>query len=283
VATSTQLGDFVRQVGGDRVDLHQILQPNTDPHEYEPRPADVIATAGARLVFTSGDNLDAWMPEVVSEAGGSPKVVDVGASVPVRLPGESTGAEASPFDPHWWHDPVNAEAAVATIRDALSAADPSGAAVYAANAKTYTTRLKALDSGIAVCFKAVPADARKLVTDHDAFSYFASRYRITVVGAIIPSQTTEAQPSAGELADLTRTIEREHVSAIFPESSINPKLAQAIARDTGATADYTLYGDTLGPAGSPGATYLGMEQANADAMMRGFTGGARGCTIAGIG
>ncbi len=283
MATSTQLGDFVRQVGGDRVDLHQILQPNTDPHEYEPRPADVIATAGAKLVFTSGDNLDAWMSEVVSEAGGSPKVVDVGASVPVELPGESSGAEASRYDPHWWHDPVNAEAAVATIRDALSAADPSGAAVYAANAKAYTTRLKALDSGIAACFRPVPADERKLVTDHDAFSYFASRYGITVVGAIIPSQTTQAQPSAGELADLTRTIEREHVSAIFPESSINPKLAQAIARDTGATADYTLYGDTLGPAGSPGATYLGMEQANADAMVRGFTGGARGCTIAGIG
>jgi zinc/manganese transport system substrate-binding protein len=128
----------------------------------------------------------------------------------------------------------------------------------------------------------VPATRRKLVTDHDAFGYFAHRYGIDVVGAVIPSQTTQAQPSAGDLAKLTKVIEREHVQAIFPESSINPKLADAIARETGASADHTLYGDTLGTAGSKGATYLGMEAANADAMVRGFTGGARGCAIAGI-
>ena len=282
VATSTQLGDFVRTVGGERVDLHQILQPNTDPHDYEPRPDDVRATAGAEVVFTSGDNLDAWMAKVVSESGGSPTAIDVGATVPVKLPGESTGAEASEFDPHWWHDPINVEGAVATIRDGLSAADPDGADGYAANAATYIARLKTLDSGIAACFAAVPPAARKLVTDHDAFSYFAERYDIAVVGAVIPSQTTQAQPSAGDVADLTRVIEQEGVSAIFPESSVNQKLAQAIARQTGATAEYTLYGDTLGPSDSPGSTYLGMERANADAMVRGFTKGARGCAIQGI-
>ena len=128
----------------------------------------------------------------------------------------------------------------------------------------------------------VPPAQRKLVTDHDAFGYFAHRYGIDVVGAVIPSQTTQAQPSAGDLAKLTKVIEREHVQAIFPESSINPKLADAIARETGASADHTLYGDTLGPADSKGATYLGMEAANADAMVRGFTGGAQGCAIAGL-
>jgi zinc/manganese transport system substrate-binding protein len=282
VATSTQLGDFVRAVGGDRVDLHQILQPNTDPHDYEPRPEDVRATAGAKVVFTSGDNLDAWMGDVVSEAGGSPSVIDVGATVPVKLPGEATGPEASRFDAHWWHDPRNAETAVVTIRDRLTAADPAGADRYAANARAYIGKLKALDSGIEACFRSVPGARRKLVTDHDAFSYFARRYDITVVGAVIPSQTTQAQPSAGDVADLSRLIEKEGVTAIFPESSLSSKLAQAIARETGATADYTLYGDTLGPSDSPGATYLGMEAANADAMVRGFTKGARGCTISGI-
>ena len=282
VATSTQLGDFVRAVGGDRVDLHQILQPNTDPHEYEPRPQDVRATAGAKVVFTSGDNLDAWMKDVVSEAGGSPSVVDVGATVPVKLPGESSGSQASRFDPHWWHDPVNVETAIGTIRDGLTAADPAGAGRFAANARAYLGKLKTLDSGISACFRAVPPAQRKLVTDHDAFSYFAKRYDITVVGAVIPSQTTQAQPSAGDVATLSRLIKAEGVAAIFPESSLSPKLAQAIARETGASADYTLYGDTLGPADSPGATYLGMETANADAMVRGFTRGARGCTIPGI-
>jgi zinc/manganese transport system substrate-binding protein len=99
---------------------------------------------------------------------------------------------------------------------------------------------------------------------------------------VIPSQTTQAQPSAGEVAKLSALIKREGVKAIFPESSINKKLADALAGQTGATAKYTLYGDTLGPAGSRGATYLGMERANADAMVRGFTGGRQGCTIRGL-
>ena len=136
--------------------------------------------------------------------------------------------------------------------------------------------------GISACMRSVPEGDRKLVTDHDAFGYFARRYGITIIGAVIPSQTTQAQPSAKDLSDLAKLIEAEGVRAVFPESSLSPKLAQTIARDTGASADHTLYGDTLGPAGSDGATYLQMEQANADAMVRGFTGGARGCRIAGL-
>ena len=283
VASTTQLADMTRNVGGDRIALHQILQPNSDPHDYEPRPADVVATGAAAVVLTSGDGLDAWMSEVVSETGGDPAVVDVGARVPISAPGEAEGPEASDVDPHWWHDPRNAEAAVGVIRDALTAADPAGADVYAANASAYLARVRALDRGIAACFARVPAAERRLVTDHDAFTYFARRYGITVVGAVIPSQSTQAQPSAGEVAALTRLIREQGVRAVFPESSLSPKLAEAIARDTGASADHELYGDTLGPEGSAGATYLGMERANADAMVRGFTGGARGCAISGVG
>jgi zinc/manganese transport system substrate-binding protein len=282
VVTTTQLGDVVRAIGGDAVDVHQILKPNTDPHDYEPRPKDIQETAGAKLVVTSGDHLDAWMGEVVANAGGDPTVLDAGAGRPVTLPGEATGPEASRFDPHWWHDPRNVEYAVTRIRDALAEADPEATAAIDAGAEAYLARLHTLDAGIAECLDGVPAAQRKLVTDHDAFNYFAHRYGIDVVGAVIPSQTTQAQPSAGDLAKLTALIEREGVKAIFPESSINPKLAKAIARETGASADETLYGDTLGPAGSRGATYLGMEAANADAMVRGFTGGARGCAIAGL-
>jgi zinc/manganese transport system substrate-binding protein len=115
------------------------------------------------------------------------------------------------------------------------------------------------------------------VTSHDAFNYFAKRYGIHVVGAIIPSQSTEAQPSAGDIAKLVSQVRREHVRAIFLETSVNPKLAEAVAEQTGAIGNLRLYGDTLGPKGSAGATYLGMERANANAMMRGFTGGKRGC------
>ena len=134
-------------------------------------------------------------------------------------------------------------------------------------------RLRALDSDLASCFETVPESQRKLVTDHDAFRYFARRYGIQIVGAVIPSLTTQAQPSAGETAKLIRLVRRERVHAVFPESSVNARLAQTIARATGASARYTLHGDALGP----GQTYLQMERSNADAMMRGFTGGRRGC------
>jgi ABC-type Zn uptake system ZnuABC Zn-binding protein ZnuA/ABC-type Mn2+/Zn2+ transport system permease subunit len=282
VATTTQLGDFARAVGGERAKVVQVLKANTDPHDYEPRPSDVRETANADVVLLSGDELDRWMGDVVEAAGGDPRVVDLGARVPVKVAGEGDGPEASRNDSHWWHDPRNAQAAVTAIRDVLTKANPDARDVYARNAAAYLARLRSLDRGIAACMRGVAPAERKLVTDHDAFNYFARRYGITVVGAVIPSQTTQAQPSAGDVARLTRLIRRERVKAVFPESSINAKLAQAIARQTGATNDHELYGDTLGPKGSSGATYLTMERANADAMVRGFTAGARGCPIAGI-
>lgn len=282
VATTTQLADIVGNVGGERVDVHRILQPNTDPHDYEPRPDDVLATADATVVFTSGDGLDGWMGDVVDQSEGDAAVVDVGSTVPVRLPGESSHDRASGVDPHWWHDPRNVVTATETVRDALAAADPARADAYAADAAAYVAKVRRLDAGIRACFAAVPPARRTLVTDHDAFSYFTERYGITVVGAVIPSQTTQAQPSAGDVARLTALITEKGVTAVFPESSLNPKLVQAIARQTGATSQYSLYGDTLGPADSAGSTYLGMELANADAMVRGFTGGASRCTIAGL-
>jgi zinc/manganese transport system substrate-binding protein len=282
VATTTQIADWVRQVGGDRVTVTQILRPNTDAHDYEPRPTDVRDTADAKVVFVNGDRLDHWMDEVVKESGGDPTVVDLSKGLPVRVAGEREGEEASRYDPHWWNDPRNAQAAVGEIRDALIRADPDQGDAYRRAAVAYEARLRALDAGMARCFAAVPSAERKLVSDHDAFNYLVARYGIHYVGAVIPSQTTQAQPSAGEVADLVSLIRREHVKAVFPESSVNPRLARAIARRTGARADLELYGDSLGPKGSKGETYLGMERANADAMVSGFTGGDRGCSIPGI-
>jgi len=277
VATTTQIADWTRAVGDGDVAVHQILQPNTNPHEYEPRPKDVEATAGARIVFENGDELDHWMGKVVSQAGGHPRVVVLGNAVPVRLPGEASGPEASRFDPHWWHDPRNAEAAVKVIQKALAAADPAHRSAYERRAAAYLTKLRALDRSLASCFARLPRTERQLVTSHDAFGYFAHRYGLDVVGAVIPSQTTQAQPSAGATARLIALIRRRHVRAVFPESSLNPRLAETIARETGASSRFTLYGDTLGPSGSLGATYLGMERANADAMVRGLSGGRVRC------
>lgn len=274
VATTTQLGDIAREVGGPDARVTQLLRPNTDPHDYEPRPLDVRETAEARLVLESGDDLDHWMREVREQAGADARVLDLATVIPEHLPGED-GHD----DPHWWHDPRNARAAALAIARAMAAADPAHAAGYRARGAAYAARVTRLDAAIARCLSAVPAADRKIVTDHDAFGYFARRYGIRIVGAVIPSQTTEAQASAGEVAALVRTIRREQVRAVFPESSVNAKLARAIAAQAGARADLELYGDTLGPRDSRGGTYVGMEQANADAISRGLTD--RPCTRTG--
>jgi zinc/manganese transport system substrate-binding protein len=281
-ATTPLVADWVRAVGGDAVDVRQILQPNSDPHDYEPRPADIDAASRAAVVFESGGGLDAWMDEIVKQAGGDPTVVVLGDDVPVKLAGEEEGSEASAFDPHWWHDPRNVTAAVATIRAVLTDADPERAESYERRAGAYLERLRGLDAGIEACIGRIPPDDRKLVTDHDALGYFAHRYGLTVIGAVIPSQTTQAQPSAGETAKLIDVIENENVKAVFPESSLNAELAKTIADETGASAAYTIYGDTLGPEGSSGSTYLAMEQANADAITQGLTGGKETCPLPGI-
>jgi zinc/manganese transport system substrate-binding protein len=221
-------------------------------------------------VLVSGDGLDGWIANVLEQGGADAVPLDLGRRAPAKRPD----------DPHWWHDPRNVEAVIPAIRDALTRARPSERATFARNADAYLRRVRHLDAAIRACVTAVPPAQRKLVTDHDAFGYFADRYGIRVIGAILPSQTTQAQPSAGDIAELSEQIRRERVRAVFPESSLNQNLARALARQTGARTDFELYGDTLGPKGSDGETYLGMERHNADAMVRGFTGGARGCPIA---
>ncbi|HST43559.1 MAG TPA: metal ABC transporter substrate-binding protein [Conexibacter sp.] len=299
VATTTVLGDLAREIGGGAVEVTQLLQPNSDPHDYEPRPDDVVATSKASLVLESGDGLDEWIEDVVDQSAGNPTLLDVAETLPVQRSGEDEEHDHAEedhaedehaeeehdhgdVDPHWWHDPTNVEAAAATVRDALTRANPEGRALYARNADAYVAKVRALDRGIRQCLAGVPAAQRKLVTDHDALGYFADRYDVEIVGAVIPSLTTQAQPSAGDVADLAKLIRREGVRAVFPESGSNRKLPEAVAQETGITAEYQLYGDALGPEGSDAATYLGMEAHNADAMVRGFTGGADSCTIDGI-
>ncbi len=269
VATTTQVGDFVGEVGGGRVEVTQLLQPNSDPHDYEPRPSDVAGVAGAELIFASGEGLDEWAGEVASDSGSDAEVVDLGAATPIRRS----------EDPHWWHDPRNAIAAVRRIARSLGAADPAARATYERNADAYIERLRALDAGIERCIGSIPPARRKIVTDHDALGYFADRYGIEIVGTVIPSRTTQAQPSAGDLSELAETIEAEDVRAIFPESSLSPDVAEAIAEQTGVSAEHSLYADSLGPEGSDGATYIAMEAANADAVVRGLMGGTAGCRI----
>jgi ABC-type Zn uptake system ZnuABC Zn-binding protein ZnuA len=269
VATTTQVADFARNVAGSRAEVKSLLAPNTDPHEYEVRPGDVKAVSEADLVLSSGGEVDAWLGDALSAGG-----VDAADVVEV---GRAGGFEGD--DPHWWQDPERVEKGVGSIRDALVRADPSGAATYRASADRYLARLRALDTGVRACMDRVPANQRLLVTSHDALGYYAKRYGITVVGAVIPALSTAAQPSAGDVAKLVDTIERTGVRTIFAESSVNPKVEAAIARQTGARIGPALWADSLGPAGSSGATYIGSIVANTHALVEGFTSGAMRCHI----
>ncbi len=272
-ATTTQLADLARAVAGARAGVQQILEPSSDPHAYEPRPSDVKAVGSASVVVRSGGDVDAWLGDVLRNAGSDARAATILDDLPAPR------RDADGIDPHWWQDPRNAEVAVRKIRDLLAAADPAGRATYAANAARYLTRLRALDRAIARCMRAVPASERKLVTDHDALGYYADHYGIEVVGTVIPASSTQAQASAGEVVRLARTIRAEGVSAIFPESSVNPKLTRAIAREAGARVGPALYADSLGAKGSAGATYLGALRANTLALAAGFTDGRAKCAL----
>jgi zinc/manganese transport system substrate-binding protein/manganese/iron transport system substrate-binding protein len=266
VATTGQAADFAREVGAARIHVTGLLEPNADPHEYELRPDDVKDLAGAMLVVRSGGDLDDWLEDAIESSGTDAPVVTLADSV--RLDGD---------DPHWWQDPRNAIAAVGALRDALVAADPDGAGAYRRNADAYTQRLRRLDREVAACIDKVPADRRTLVTTHDALGYYARRYGLRIVGAVIPSRSTVAQPSAGETAALVETIRREHVKAIFAESSVNPDVEEAIARESGARIGRALWADTLGPAGSDGATYIDSIASNTAALVEGLSGGEVTC------
>ena len=266
VATTTQVADLVRNVAGERASVDSILRPNSDPHDYEPRPSDAIAVAQADVVFRSGGDLDGWLDDVLDSAGGDAQRVTLIDSV--RRDGD---------DPHWWQDPRNAILAVRAIRDALIEADPNGRAGYERRAAAYANRLRALDAQVARCLGRVPAAQRKLVTTHDALGYFARRYDIQVIGAVIPSLSTQAQPSARDVNALVDQIEREHVKAVFPEAALPRKLEQAISREAGAQVGGELWADTLGPEGSSGATYVDSIRSNARTLAKGLSGGRVTC------
>jgi zinc/manganese transport system substrate-binding protein len=255
VATTPQVADLTRNVAGPEAHVVQLLQPNADPHAYEIRPHDVGALADADLIVRSGGEADAWVEDAIEGSGSDAPVVDLSKAVELR--GD---------DPHWWQDPRNAIRAVHELERALHREAPA-----------YVEQLEQLDRGTAACIAKLPRDDRKLVTTHDALGYYAARYGLDVIGAVIPSQSTEGQPSAGDVAALIATIRAAGVKAVFAESSVGPKVEEAIARESGATVGQPLWADTLGPKGSSGATYIDSIRANTRAIVEGLSGGTVTC------
>jgi ABC-type Zn uptake system ZnuABC Zn-binding protein ZnuA len=168
---------------------------------------------------------------------------------------------------------------VEAVRAELTKADPDGRAKFARNARRVTQTLQMIDRRVRACVGRVAPAKRKIVTTHDALGYFARRYGVKVVGAVIPSLSTQAQASAGDVQRLVEQIRREGVEAVFPESSVNPDIEKAIAREAGASIGDPLYADSLGPRGSAGETYAGALAADAEALVRGMSGGRVDCKV----
>jgi zinc/manganese transport system substrate-binding protein len=272
VATTTQVADFARNVGGDKVAVTQILKPNIDPHDYEPTAADVIAIGSAKVLVKNGVGLERWLDETIASAGFKGATVDASSGVKVR---QGEGEEHKDGDPHIWHDPRNAKVMAQNIEKAFAAADPANAATYARRLADYSAKLDKLDADIEAKINKLPADGRKLVTNHDALGYYVERYKMEFVGSVIPSSDTSAELSAQDVDDIVRKIKATGTKAVFSESSLPPKTAEAIAKQAGvkvvAGAD-ALFADTLGPEGSAGDTYLKMEQHNTDVIVEALGG-----------
>lgn len=268
VATTTQVADFTRNIGGDRISLTQILRPNVDPHDFEPSPAELKKMNEAAVVIENGVGLEAWLDDTIRNSGFDGDRIDTSRGISVRTSAEDDEHGAS--DPHIWQDPRNVMVMVRTIAAALSAADPDGAATYQRNLATYTGKLAALDKEVAARIATIPAGQRTLVTNHDALGYYVDRYGLTFVGSIIPSFDTSAELSKKDIDEVVGKIRATGVKAIFSESSMSPDTARTIAREAGVdviSGEDSLYADTLGPEGSPGATYLDMVRHNTDVIV----------------
>jgi ABC-type Zn uptake system ZnuABC Zn-binding protein ZnuA len=273
VATTNIVADIVRNVGGDKLELVPLLPVGSDPHTFQLAPADVAAVADAHLVFVNGLGLEAFLAELLANAGGRASVVPVSTGIETRQieaaggGGPGRGQTGPAPDPHVWLTPANAVVFVQNVDRALSAADPANADVYGNNARVYQAQLEELDNWIRAQIETIPADQRKMVTDHDAFGYYAERYGLEIIGAVIPAYSTNAEPSAQELAILQNAIDDTGVRAVFVGSTANPGLAKRLAEDGGIRLVH-LYSDALGPAGSDAETYLGLLRYNTSVIVQ---------------
>lgn len=253
VAAETFLADMAQNVAGSRLEVQSLLPPGVDPHEFQPAPQDAIKIAQSRLLIVNGLSYETWLQKSLQDAGRAPVVITATQGI----------AAAAGGDPHLWMDPANAIRYVENIRDGLTQADPAGKEVYAANAAAYIAQLKQLDADIRAQVAQVPPERRLLVTNHDDLGWFAQAYGFKVIGAVIPSVTDEASPSAQQMAALIDSIRQTRAPAIFVDVGANPNLAEQIASGTGAKVVTGLYIESLSPPDGPAATYLAMMKYDA--------------------
>jgi zinc/manganese transport system substrate-binding protein len=253
VASFSILGDLVKNVGGDKVDVATLVGPNGDVHVYAPAPSDAKKNADARLLVMNGLGLEGWLPRLVQSAGSKATIVTASDGIaPLQL-----GSDA---DPHAWQSVPNVKIYVCNIRDALIAADPAAAAVFRANADRYLRELDELDAEVRAAIATIPPERRKVITAHNAFGYFAAAYGVSFVAPV--GVSTESEPSARDIATLIQQIKAAKIPAVFLENLSDDRLIRRIAAETGAKAGGTLYSDSLTDEKGPAPTYIALVRHN---------------------
>jgi zinc/manganese transport system substrate-binding protein len=257
VASFSILGDFARNVGGERVRVTTLVGENGDVHVYTPAPADAKKIADAKLVIINGLGLEGWLPRLVQSAGSKANIVTASQGIAPR----KLGADA---DPHAWQSIANAKVYVGNIRDALVAADSAGADAYRANAEKYLATLDALEREVREAIAQIPPARRKVISTHDAFGYFAAAYGIEFIAP--QGVSTEAEISARDVARIITQIRATKIPAVFLENISDPRLMRRISNETGAGIGGTLYSDSLTDEKGEAPTYIGMVRHNIKAL-----------------
>jgi zinc/manganese transport system substrate-binding protein len=262
VASFSILGDLVKNVGGDRVEVATLVGPNGNAHVYAPSPADAKKAADAKLVFVNGLGFEGWLERLVKASGTkAPIVVATKGIKPRERVGERDhGHDHGRADPHAWQSVANAKIYVTNIRDALVAADPAGKATYDANAAAYLARLDALEREVRDVIAKIPSDRRRIITSHDAFGYFEGAYGISFIAP--QGVSTEAEASARDVAAIIAQIKKQKIAAVFLENVTDPRLVEQIARETGAKIGGTLYSDALTDDKGDATTYIDLIRHN---------------------
>ncbi|MGB7873223.1 MAG: metal ABC transporter substrate-binding protein [Anaerolineales bacterium] len=257
VASTTFLADIAQNVAGERLQVESLLPPGADPHSYQPIPQDVAKVTDSDLLIINGAAYEHFLENVLENAGGERTVVEASAGLKAR---EEAGGEQG-VDPHFWLDPNYVVTYVENIRDGLVTLDPEGADVYNANAQAYVLRLQELDSWIRDQVDSIPAERRLLVTNHDSLGYFAEQYGFTVIGTVVPGFSSDAAPSAKQMAALIDQIKASGAAAVFLDAAESTALANQIASDAGVRVVTDLYFGSL-TEGPPAGTYIDMMKHN---------------------
>jgi zinc/manganese transport system substrate-binding protein len=276
IASFSILGDMVKNVGGDRVEVTTLVGPNGDAHVFEPTPAAAKAVSQADLVIVNGLGLEGWMERLIKTSGyKGPVVVATKGIKPREMSGEEDGdyePAAKPghkhehkIDPHAWQNLANGQIYVEDIAAGLKAVDPAGASNYQANAAAYKAKLAELDKWVKTEFSSIPKPQRRMITSHDAFGYLGAAYGVTILSPM--GVSTESEPSAGGVANLIKQIRQEKIAAVFIENVSDPRLVEQISKESGVKLGGELYSDALSKPEGPAPTYIDMFKNNVTNMV----------------